>query len=75
VSAELGHIRFADLQLYVLQLNVVEVGLHLEVEGMLLVYYELPDRGLLPLVSLGHEEELGEKVLLSLGCHYNRGQA
>ena len=76
MCAQFGYVNLAiDLLLYGLELHVGEVCFHLEVEGGVLVNDQRPDAVLLPTFSIGNKKELREKVLLSLGRHYDRGQA
>ena len=60
-----------NLELNILELNIVEVRLYFKVEGLLLIDYELPDRGVFTLVSLCDKQELREEVLLGLSRHDN----
>ena len=72
VCFKLGGVQL-ELLLDLLELDVGKVGLHFEVEGGVGVHNEGPDAVLLTLVSIGHEEELGEKVLFGLGRHDHGG--
>ena len=67
-------LRQFNLFIHVLELDIVEVGFHLELEPLLVVGDLLPN-AFFPLLALGHKQELGKQVFLRLGAHYHGCQA
>jgi hypothetical protein len=65
----------AHLLLDALQLDVVEIGLHLEVKLLVVVHDEGPDARIVVPISRCDEEVLREDVLLGLGRHYHSAEA